>query len=1392
MSPRSPENRSAKEHAFEEEDEERYVDHEASQDDLITDKYVKETVSAEEPMPSETSPRPPSPFEGFLEEVPDTQSSFPAKIVTARAFEDRLFIIDKRDEAFIDENEVREFKDSEISPHDRSSQESKVPDPTGKIDSAVQVQVLAFEAIESEEKSNSPDISITVENLVQGILAEIAYSCVPPAVINPTSVYSTNISYPSYGFDVLAFLILELLAYSCMLGGHRFGYYTAAAFLVVPTVRSLTDNTIMQIMFRLGMNVDTEKVNGASPFLQTTWSAIVQVIGNIALLLYYMGWSAMVGIGLLLLTIPMQGKVVQNMMLIQKVILKNTGRRVKVVNEVLQGIRVVKAYAWEEPFNATINGVRALELKSMRRRVFLRALQTCLMLATPVLIMVVSFSIYAGVQKKDMTAATVFTCLSLFNSLRQPLMMYPFVINGVISGYVSLNRLSRFMQSEEMHPIPRGPITGDKPVLHMENSTFQWVSGSIGGFGRPSPDAYSPVMEDESKDTTSVGTSKSGVYQKKLDPEVTPRPEKFSLRNISLTVNRGQLVAIVGPVGSGKSSLAAAFLGEMQQISGENFTANGTLAYCAQQAWIMNASLKDNILFGLEYDEGRYRAVLSACALDQVNVPFQQSMSLRFPNPVPAFRTSTYLDLVNLPDGDQTEIGERGINLSGGQKQRVSLARAVYADMDVYLLDDPLSAVDAHVGAHLFSKCITGFLSDKTRIFITNQLQYVPSVDHIMVLEEGAVAEQGAFEDLVLQDGEFSRLMKESGIQKGEEETEEETSDTMSPLCWGGGERKRIFGILKFKTAKLMPIFIQTLRRTKYRARASTYSGKVFKNYWTEASWIMPLFVLALYCAVQCVDAFNRYWLAYWTNNHFRQSTAFYLGIYAALGVFFAGLLYSRMLSQLMLGLWTAKKLHESVLDSIMHAPMSFFDTTPVGRILNRFSADQQTVDETLPFSWVSFLNILFQVYRRTARELKRLGSLSISPVYQQFTETLNGLATIRAYQQEDRFMEMCAGKLNVTNRAYMLLQSCNRWLSVRLEFMGNLMVFAAALLAVSKKGTLYAGYAGISIDYAMQITASLNMLVALPSGQRQAGDIETHKQFRPDLGPITPSQITPPQDWPTEGAIEFETLEMRYRPGLPLVLKGVSMSINGGEVVGVVGRTGSGKSSLMLCLFRLVEPASGRIKIDGIDIGNITLKNLRSRLSIIPQEPILFSGTVRTNIDPFSAHSDDEIWKVLERSHLKDKVGLSPNTSPKRVTELPGKLDADVAEYGENFSVGERQLLCLARVLLRSCKILIMDEATSSVDFETDKLIQGTIRTHLRGTTMLIIAHRINTVIDASRVLVLSQGKVVEYDTPAALLDRPQGIFSTLVQVNHFTFSSATCFFSHFKDYQEAKYHST
>ncbi|KAL3689041.1 hypothetical protein R1sor_015350 [Riccia sorocarpa] len=929
MSPRSPDGRSIKDLATEEDREQHYFERQEPEDESDPiDK--KETSWDEETVHEEfTSRRPPSPFASFLRETRDPQAWINSLMWTG--FKKPLEIVDLPS--------LPEWDDAD----------------------AVHKRFSTFWSTEQQK----------VKRPVNSLL---------------TYIQGT----PTRNFMFRIF-------------GQHFGYYTAAALLIVPTARSFTDNAILQIMLRMGMNmktaliktvyhkslklsnsarqsksvgeivilmqVDTEKVNGASPFLQNTWSALVQVLGNVALLLYYMGWSSLVGIGLLVLIVPLQGRVVQKMMLIQRVSLKNTGRRVKVINEVLQGVRVVKAYAWEEPFTSTINRVRDLELRSMRSRVYLRAIQTCLMLATPVLITVVSFAIYAGVQKKNMTAATVFTSLSLFNSLRQPLMMYPFVINGVLTGYVSLKRLSRFMQSEEMHPIPRGPIVDDKPVLYIEKSTFQWVATEV-----------------TSKRSPTVSTSGIGI-------------QAFCLRNISLTVNRGQIIAVVGPVGSGKSSLAAALLGEMQQVSGDTFTANGRLAYCAQQAWIMNASLKDNILFGLEYDEGRYRAVLTACALDQ--------------------------DLVNLPDGDETEIGERGINLSGGQKQRVSLARAVYADMDVYLLDDPLSAVDAHVGAHLFSKCIMGFLSDKTRIFITNQLQYAPSVDHIVVLEDGRVAEQGKFQDLVSKEGEFSRLMQETGIQK-EEESDIETSDnTMSPVNWGGVERKGM------------------LVQDEYRTRG-TLDLSVYKNYWTETSYVMPLCVLALYCAVQCLDAFNRYWLAYWTRDHFHQSTAFYLGIYAGLGIFFAGLLYFRMLSQLMLGLWTAKKFHEGVLQSILRAPMSFFDTTPVGRILNRFSADQQAVDETLPFTWVSFLNILFQafstiivislntpiflliflptsilyafiqqVYRRTARELKRLGSLSISPVYQQFTETLNGLPTIRAYQHfEDRFMEMCAGHL--------------------------------------------------------------------------------------------------------------------------------------------------------------------------------------------------------------------------------------------------------------------------------------------------------------------------------------------------------------------------------------------
>ncbi|CAI5942587.1 unnamed protein product [Closterium sp. NIES-65] len=1287
--------------------------------------------------------------------------------------------------------------------------------------------------------------------------------------------------------------------------GDNYGYYAAAALFVVPTIRSLLDAQYNQIMFRLGvhvktalveivydkslklsngarqgksvgeivtlMQVDTEKVSMVTPFLHFTWSGILQIFINLGLLIYYIGWSAVAGFAMLIITIPTQGKLVGLLLSMQRKILLNTGRRVKVINELLQGIRVVKCYAWEQPFTAAIAGIRSVELKAMRSRVWLRAVQTCFMLATPTLIMVVTFAFYAEVAKGSMMASTVFTALSLFNSLRIPLMIYPFVINSVLAGHVSLQRLGKYLSSPEMQHVQKNEDKGDDPVaVSIDHANFQWSTakppaaapskpggskvapGMGGGFGAPmgmagggppgsARTAPSKAGGDEAKrggkkgwwrwgkakaepaDKGSAGEKGSGAESKDKGKE-KEKEKPFALTDVTVTVPRGSLFAIVGSVGSGKSSLISAILGEMEAqrdedegvdnrkssdrksgerrrsssdrrrssgerrrsesgvVEGENeegkcrVTINGSLAYCSQQAWIMNTSLRENILFGHEYEEDRYNAILDACALRK--------------------------DLAALPDGDSTEIGERGINLSGGQKQRVALARAVYADTDIVLLDDPLSAVDAHVGAHLFENCVHGILQGKTRVFVTNQLNYVPQADLIAVVDKGTVVEQGTYKELMSQGGMFARLMLESGSHKHTNDSPDAadaaSSSSSSPKDLGTKSLNRLMsrgrqlGGSKARTRSMSrrASFSThgTLVDQEQRARGML-KMEVYKKYWLETSWIIPAGVLMLFVIVQCVDAFTRYWLAYWTKDQFNQSAGFYLGIYASLAMLYTILIYFRTLGQAFLGLWTSKKLHEGMLASVLRAPMSFFDTTPVGRILNRFSADQAGVDETLPFSWSTFLNILFQVfgtiivvtivtwefiiafipvaclyfwvqqtYRKTARELKRLDAVSKSPVYQQFTETLNGLPVIRAYNQEERFLRMCDDKLDANNRAFFLLKCCDRWLSVRLELMGNTLVFAAAIFAVVNRGSVFAGFAGISIDYALQITAALGMLVRqMTDTENQMNGVERILEYRDKIDHEAPAVIKdadPGSDWPGKGEIRVEEISMRYRPNLPLVLKNVSVSIQGGERVGIVGRTGSGKSSLMLCLFRLIEPAEGRILIDGTDIAGMGLTQLRSRLSIIPQDPVLFSGTVRSNLDPFNCHSDDDVWTALSHAHLKDKVGA-----------LTGKLEASVAEYGENFSVGERQLLCLARVLLRKNRIMIMDEATSSVDFETDRLIQATIRTHMQDSTMLIIAHRINTVIDASRILVLSHGEVMEYDTPAALLDSAEGQFSSLVE---------------------------
>lgn len=772
----------------------------------------------------------------------------------------------------------------------------------------------------------------------------------------------------------------------------------------------------------------------------------------------------------------------------------------------------------------------------------------------------------------------------------------------------------------------------------------------------------------------------------------------------------------------------------------------------AQQAWIQNGSLQQNILFGKPYDEARYNEVIRACELTQ--------------------------DLSMLPDGDKTEIGEKGINLSGGQKQRVSLARAVYQNADIYLLDDALSAVDAHVGKNIVQNCLLGLLANKTRILVTHQLQFLRSADYVLVLTEGAITEQGTPEDLMKGGKEFQRLMEthvkeEQPKEKKEKPKMEAQSGTLSSSPVVGGMKQ------KEAPKKL----ITSEERQTGHIRASIYKAYIIAC----GGFLICAGVILIYLIENGARVSNDVWLSYWSSDPTLHSIHFYLVVFSVLGLSASVLVFFRSLSLLKAGLIATKVMHEQVLEKVIYSPTSFYDTTPIGRILNRFTKDTYTLDDSLPRTLGQFLNMLFnsasvlvvigyvtpifltaflplsyfyrliqKYYLESSRELKRLESITKSPIFAQFSETLNGLTTIRSFKSENLFIESNNAKVDLNASAYYVLISSNRWLGMRLEFVGTSVVGLASFFAVIERNSLGAGLAGLSISYALQTTGILNWLVrAFTEVETQMVSMERMMQYtiiESEAPPIIPDN-RPPPFWPSQGIIVFQNVKLRYRQNLDLVLKGISFSTLPKEKIGVVGRTGAGKSSLMLAIYRMIELTEGSILIDDIDISKIGLRDLRSKLSIIPQDPTLFTGTIRSNLDPFEEYTDSELWASLGAVHMK-----------RTIEELPDKLESAVSEGGENLSVGQRQLLCLARALIRKSSILIMDEATAAVDFETDSLIQKTIREEFGNVTVLTIAHRINTIMDYNRVLVLDQGLIAEYDSPANLLKNPQGIFYSLV----------------------------
>ncbi|KAG1678443.1 Canalicular multispecific organic anion transporter 2 [Nymphon striatum] len=1032
--------------------------------------------------------------------------------------------------------------------------------------------------------------------------------------------------------------------------------------------------------------VDVHRIHEGLQFSFNLVSGTVFLTIATYFLFIYLGIATLAGISVLAVLIPINTGISKIVHIIQKEFLAIKDQRLKMITEILVGMKVLKLYAWESPFEDMIIKLRAKEVHFLRKSLLVQISVMNIFIFSPFGVSLLAFITFVYSSSQILTPSVAFVSLSLFNIIKKPMWEVPFVIGELIK------------------------VSND---VCMENGTFSW--------------------------------EKSG---------------KSCLSNINLNVDQGKLIGVVGQVGSGKSSLLSAVLGEMHLQEGRvnvnvvespevtpraglhRCESEGSIAYAPQQAWILNATVRENILFDSHFNGQKYQDILNKCALEA--------------------------DLQIFAGGDLTEIGEKGINLSGGQKQRVSLARAVYNDADIYLLDDPLSAVDSHVGKYLFDNVIgnNGILHNKTRLLVTHGLKYLPNCDFVVVMKDGQISESGTYEDLMERSKVFSELMKQYTCSSAEEENsvkiqnriigemsmKEEFESSQKPDIFSvdsvnasheditstkQGQKLDIFSfdsvnashedITSTKQGQKLDIFSfdsvnashEDITSTKQGQKLDIFSvdsvnasheditstkqaGKlteeeevkegnisktVYWHYFSNVGWFYTFLLLLGFGMNIGFDLAANQWLSIWSSDCIEQNGTFNkslndfrVSIYALFGglqvlVFFIGI-FSFTIGAIA----ATEKTHNLMLDNIMKAPMFIFDTTPIGRILNRFSRDVNAMDTTLIIETERLIFFIWKI-------------------------------------------------------------------------IGSVVVFFTAFFAVMSRNVLDPAIVGLTVNYALTLTFTLYSFV------RAAGPVESNIISVERVLEYTrlPQEANwnsskPDKSWPSSGVIKFSNYQTRYRKGLDLVLKGINFDILPSEKVGIVGRTGAGKSSLTLGLFRIIESAGGQIIIDGMDISKIGLHDLRKKLTIIPQDPVLFSGNFRINLDPFDQYADDELWNALDHAHLKGFV-----------QKQEAGLQFEVAETGQNLSLGQRQLICLARALLRHTKILILDEATAAIDLETDDLIQQTIRTEFKDCTILTIAHRLNTIMDSDRVMVLSDGNIIESGSPSDLLSMENSYFHSM-----------------------------
>lgn len=860
----------------------------------------------------------------------------------------------------------------------------------------------------------------------------------------------------------------------------------------------------------------------------------------------------------------------------------------------------------------------------------------------------------------------------------------------------------------------------------------------------------------------------------------------MTLKNISLILNPGELLAVVGPVGAGKSSLLMSILKELPVLSGQ-VNVHGTVSYVAQQPWIFSASLRQNILFGQKYDKIKYKQIVQVCALKR--------------------------DIELLPHKDFTLVGERGISLSGGQRARVSLARALYVDADIYILDDPLSAVDAKVGRHIFNQCINGYLKEKSRILVTHQLQFLPQVNRIIILDQGEAVGIGTFEELLESGIDFASLLKRPNKE------EEQEAPTRAASVLDMVEMSPSVTNLQDQVGSLVSLcsvgneFKEEVHIQEEGRKIGHIGLYVYLQYFKAGAHFLYGILMGLVFIVSTLFYIGTdYWVARWSNQEqsryealqkqkaiisegynftnttipttdFSYNTAIYSGL--TLGVFAFSLLKAFMFYWN--SIQTSQTLHNTMYTNIIRAKIAFFDENPAGRILNRFSKDMGLIDDILPANGMDFLQCFFltmsvvfvtgfvnpwifiptffmvclfiflrQYYVRTSRSVKRLETVARSPVFSQINASLQGLSSIRAFNAQERFLEEFDNFQDIHTEAWFLFIAITRWLALRLDLLCTAFVSSVIMGSIPLSSELDAGIVGLSVTYSFILTGMFQWFI------RQSVEVENnivsvervleYGKLPKEASLESEDSKQPKQVWPEHGNIVAKNLSLKYYEDGPLVLKNINFAIKSQEKVGIAGRTGAGKSSLIIAMFRMVEP-QGQLIIDNIDSKSIGLHDLRSKLSIIPQDPVLFKGTLRKNLDPFKEYQDEDLWRALEEVQMKDVI-----------SELPKGLESQVNEGGDNYSVGQRQLICLGRAILRQNKILIIDEATANVDVGTDALIQKTIREKFKHCTVLTIAHRLVTIMDSDRVLVLDNGEIMEFDSPHNLLQDTKGYFYKMV----------------------------